>query len=86
LRPKNLPLSILYGFASSVGALRIRFIGNDGHARSGRIKASYDTFWMESGGVLARDGFFDLPAEETVRNELEVASKHRSAFAGDLCS
>lgn len=80
LRPKNLLLSLLYGFAAARGLPRLRGISNAGHARSGRIKASYDTFWVESAGVLARDGFFDLPASEPVRNELDVVSKHRSAF------
>lgn len=80
LRPKNLLLSLLYGFANTHGLPRLRGISNDGHARSGRIKASYDTFWIESAGVLARDGFFDLPATEPERSELDVASKHRSAF------
>ncbi|HVI53550.1 MAG TPA: DUF535 family protein [Luteibacter sp.] len=80
LRPKNLLLSLLYGVATAHGLSRLRGISNDGHARSGRIKASYDTFWIESAGVLARDGFFDLPAVEPERNELDVASKHRSAF------
>jgi uncharacterized protein VirK/YbjX len=80
LRPKNLLLSLLYGFAAQHGLPRLRGISNDGHARSGRIKASYDTFWIESAGVLAGDGFFDLPPTEPERSELEVASKHRSAF------
>jgi uncharacterized protein VirK/YbjX len=80
LRPKNLLLSLLYGFAAAHGLPRLRGISNDGHARSGRIKASYDTFWIESAGVLARDGFFDLPSMEAERSELEVVSKHRSAF------
>jgi len=80
LRPKNLLLSLLYGFAASHGLSRLRGISNAGHARAGRIKASYDTFWTESAGVLARDGLFDLPSTETERSELEVASKHRSAF------
>jgi uncharacterized protein VirK/YbjX len=80
LRPKNLLLSLLYGFAAAHKLPRLRGISNEGHARSGRIKASYDTFWIESGGVLARDGFFDLPSAEAVRDELEVVSKHRSAF------
>ena len=80
LRPKNLLLSLLYGFAASHGLPRLRGISNDGHARSGRIKASYDTFWVESVGVIARDGFFDLPPTEPERSELDVASKHRSAF------
>jgi uncharacterized protein VirK/YbjX len=80
LRPKNLLLSLLYGFAASHGLSRLRGISNDGHARAGRIKASYDTFWTESAGVLAGDGFFDLPSTEAERSELEVASKHRSAF------
>lgn len=80
LRPKNLLLSLLYGFAAAHKLPRLRGISNDGHARSGRIKASYDTFWIESAGVLARDGFFDLPPAEPERSELDVVSKHRSAF------
>ncbi|KAF1008645.1 MAG: hypothetical protein GAK28_01069 [Luteibacter sp.] len=82
LRPKNLLLSLLYALAAEHGIRRIRGIGNARHAlaRSGKVKASYDAFWLESGGVLARDGLFDLPPSEPVRDEQEVASKHRSAF------
>lgn len=82
LRPKNLLLSLLYALAAEHGIRRIRGIGNARHAlaRSGKVKASYDAFWQESGGVLRRDGFFDLPATEPVRDEQDVASKHRSAF------
>lgn len=82
LRPKNLLLSLIYAIAAEHGIPRIRGIGNDRHAlaRSGKVKASYDAFWIESSGVLARDGFFDLPRSEPERNEQDVASKHRSAF------
>ncbi|HEX7814242.1 VirK/YbjX family protein [Dyella sp.] len=83
LRPKNLLLSMLLAFAEDHGIERVRGISQAAHPFSvsrGKIKADYDSFWRECEGVLAGDGFFDLPSRETVRDEMQVESKHRSAF------
>lgn len=82
LRPKNLLLSMAYALATAAGLGEIRGVSNRYHAssRSGKVRASYDTFWAESSGTLAADGFYALPDREPIRNEEDVASKHRSAF------
>lgn len=83
LRPKNLLLSMLLGFADDRGIARVRGISQAAHPFSltrGKIKADYDSFWIECNGQLNKDGFYDLPAREPVRDEMQVESKHRSAF------
>jgi uncharacterized protein VirK/YbjX len=83
LRPKNLLLSMIHAMAARVGAERIRAVGNAVHPFAGmadKIKADYDSFWLECGGLPGKDGMFDLSAREPVRDISEVESKHRSAF------
>jgi uncharacterized protein VirK/YbjX len=83
LRPKNLLLSMIHAMAARVGAERIRAVGNAVHPFAGvadKIKADYDGFWLENGGVRGKDGMFDLPATEPMRDVAQVESKHRSAF------
>jgi uncharacterized protein VirK/YbjX len=83
LRPKNLLLSMLLAFAQDRGIERVRGISQAAHPFSltrGKIKADYDSFWIECDGRLNKDGFYDLPAREPVRDEMQVESKHRSAF------
>jgi len=83
LRPKNLLFSMLLGFAEDRRMARVRGISQAAHPFSltrGKIKADYDSFWIECEGQLNKDGFYDLPAREPVRDEMQVESKHRSAF------
>lgn len=83
LRPKNLLLSMLRTLARRYGIVRMRGVGNAAHPFAGqadKIKADYDTFWLECEGVLDDDGFYELPPHEPARDEMQVASKHRSAF------
>ena len=83
LRPKNLLYSLLLAFGSFTGATQIRGVSNLAHPFAGevdKIKADYDSFWEECGGVLQPDGFFALPTTEPLRDEAQVESKHRSAF------
>ncbi len=83
LRPKNLLLSMLRAFAQRYGISRVRGVGNAVHPFAGqadKIKADYDSFWLECEGVLDDTGFYELAAREPVRDEMQVASKHRSAF------
>ena len=83
LRPKNLLHSLLLAFASFAGATQVRGVSNLAHPFAGeadKIKADYDGFWEECQGVLQPDGFFALPTSEPERSELQVESKHRSAF------
>jgi len=83
LRPKNLLLSMVYALAATVGVTDIRGVSNDAHPFSGeddKIKADYDSFWVECQGERLPDGFYALPLHEPVRDEAQVESKHRSAF------
>lgn len=83
LRPKNLLLSLVYGLAARYGITRIRGVGQAVHPFAGhdnKIKADYNGFWLEAGGVAAADGLFDMPAREPVRDIATVDSKHRSTF------
>ncbi len=83
LRPKNLLLSLLRALAQRCRITRIRGVANAAHPFAGqasKIKADYDSFWLECEGVLDHEGFYELPAAEPVRDEALVASKHRSAF------
>lgn len=83
LRPKNLLLSMLLGLGAAIGTRRVFGVGNGAHplaSHPGRIKADYDGFWLECGGVASRDGFYELPPREPVRDVAAVDSRHRSAF------
>lgn len=83
LRPKNLLISLLRAFAARYGIARIRGVANAAHPFAGKadkIKADYDSFWLECDSVLDPDGFYELPAREPERDEALVVSKHRSAF------
>ncbi|BFI97140.1 MAG: VirK/YbjX family protein [Rhodanobacter sp.] len=83
LRPKNLLLSILLGFAEYLGVERVSGVSNAAHPFAGqgdKIKADYDSFWLECDGVAGSDGFFELPPREPQRDIAAVESKHRSAF------
>lgn len=83
LRPKNLLLSMLLGLAQHLGAERVSGVDNAAHPFAGhtdKIKADYDSFWLECGGVPGGDGFHELPPREPRRDIAEVESKHRSAF------
>lgn len=83
LRPKNLLLSILLGYAAQAGVARLQAVANAAHpfaGKAGKIKADYDGFWLECDGRPGQDGFYELPPREPVRDPAQVESKHRSAF------
>jgi uncharacterized protein VirK/YbjX len=82
LRPKNLLFSMIRSLAEALGAERILGIGNESHPFAGRkkIKADYDAFWQENGGVADTQGFYAMSVHEPVRSESTVESKRRSEF------
>jgi uncharacterized protein VirK/YbjX len=68
LRPKALLLFALQSLAAAWDVRRLRAVSDAKHIyqhwRKRRdLAASYDEFWLESGGQLAADGMFDLPFE-----------------------
>ena len=82
LRPKNLLLSMIRSLAQAMGAERLLGIGNEAHpfASRKRIKADYDAFWLENGGVADTQGFYVMSVHEPLRSESMVESKRRSEF------
>jgi len=82
LRPKNLLLSMIRSLAEAMGAERILGIGNEAHPFASRkkIKADYDAFWLENGGVADAQGFYAMSVHEPLRSESMVESKRRSEF------
>lgn len=83
LRPKNLLLSLVRTVADAFGVEHVLGIANGAHVFAGlpgKIKADYDAFWLEAGGVPTDDGFYEIPAREPVRSAMDVESKRRSEF------
>lgn len=82
LRPKDLLLSLVRALGVSAGTPFVRGPGNRLHVfwQTQRVKACYDTFWLEAGATMRPDGLFEMPAVEPFREPSMVASKHRSAF------
>lgn len=82
LRPKDLLLSMVRVVARRAGIPTIGGPGNRDHVfgRTDRVKACYDTFWLEAGASRIDGGLFETSAAEPVRNIAHVESKHRSAF------
>lgn len=67
LRPKALLVFVLQSLAGVWGVTRLRAVSDAMHIYRHKRKrkqkaASYDELWIESGGKLADDGMFDLPA------------------------
>lgn len=76
LRPKALLLFALQELAGIWGIARLRAVSDANHIyrhwqKQRPVAASYDQWWLESGGRLAADGMFDLPVAFLPR---EIAS------------
>ena len=83
LRPKNLLLSMVRAVAEAFDVERVRGVCNGAHVFAGipdKVKADYDGFWLEAGGVETDDGFYELPPRDPVRSAEQVESKRRSEF------
>ncbi|HEY4294649.1 VirK/YbjX family protein [Luteibacter sp.] len=83
LRPKNLLLSMIRALAEAFAVEHVVGIGNAAHVFAGipdRVKAEYDAFWMEAGGVPGTDGFYELPPREPARCASTIESKRRAEF------
>ncbi|MGY0281385.1 DUF535 family protein, partial [Klebsiella michiganensis] len=80
IRPKNLIITLLYGFLSHFNIKEIYAIDSHYHVKSDRVKTSYSELWLEIGGEKHRRGWYKLPANEIKKSLEEVKSKHRSQF------
>jgi uncharacterized protein VirK/YbjX len=66
MRPKALLLFALQSLAGVWGISRLRAVSDSTHIyrhwqKRKKLAASYDKWWLDSGGQLAKDGGFDLP-------------------------
>lgn len=83
LRPKNLLLSLIRALAGAFDVGEVLGIASTAHvfARiTGKVKADYDGFWLEAGGVVVEHGFYALPPRDPHRCASQVESKRRSEF------
>ncbi|BFO29628.1 MULTISPECIES: DUF535 family protein [Klebsiella] len=80
IRPKNLIITLLYGFLSHFNIKEIYAIDSHYHVKSERVKTSYSELWLEIGGEKHRRGWYKLPPSEIKKSLEEVKSKHRSQF------
>ncbi|HHT0102817.1 TPA: DUF535 family protein [Raoultella planticola] len=79
-RPKNLIISLLYGFLQHSNIKEIYAIDSDFHVKSEKVQTSYSALWLEVGGEKHRRGWYKLPPQEIKKSIEEVKSKHRSQF------
>jgi uncharacterized protein VirK/YbjX len=85
LRPKALLLFALQQMSASWGISTIRAVSNNRHVhrhhkRHPELHASYDSFWVESGGVVIADGNFILPPRFVPRDDSTIKPKKRSLY------
>ncbi len=85
LRPKALLFFILQQLAAAWQIDSIRAVSDEKHIYKHfqtrrEVNASYDNFWIESGGVLAMDKFFDLPATFVPREISTIRVNKRQLY------
>jgi uncharacterized protein VirK/YbjX len=85
LRPKALLLFVLQTLAGIWGVSRLRAVSDAMHIyrhwqKRKQVAASYDEWWLESGGRLAADGMFDLPATFVPRDIASLKVNKRQLY------
>lgn len=85
LRPKALLLFALRQIALEWSCTSLLAVGNTLHIYTSARKrkdlaADYDAFWLESGGTLNAEGFFNLPITPPVRDIAELKANKRSTY------
>ena len=85
LRPKALLFFILQQLAAIWQIQSIRAVSDEKHIyrhfqTRRELRASYDSFWIECGGTLAEDKFFDLPAAFVPREISTIRVNKRQLY------
>ena len=85
LRPKALLLFVLQQLAAIWGISRLRAVSDDLHIyrhwqKRKHVAASYDEWWIESGGHRAGDGMFDLPVTFVPRETSTLKVNKRQMY------
>ena len=79
VRPKTLLLTLVRVLARLYGIERLRGVAKASHPFAERIRADYDGFWRENGGVPGEHGFYELPRFGARRPVRTLPSKRRAA-------
>ena len=89
LRPRAFLLFVAQQLATAWQLGGLRALGNATHVsrhldytlnRARRPRLAYDEFWLESGGALAGDGLYDLPARHIARQMSDIKTNKRSLY------
>jgi uncharacterized protein len=87
LRPRDLLVTAFRLLCGSLGVARIlaisdskRICSNSYHCPGEQIFSSYDSAWIECGGVPMDDAFFELSPRLTQRSEKDIPSRKRAQY------
>jgi uncharacterized protein VirK/YbjX len=85
LRPKALLVYVVQHLAADWEMTRLRAVSDDTHIyrhfqKQKEVTASYDEFWIECGGTLSPDGFFDLPVTFVSRDISTIRANKRQMY------
>jgi len=85
LRPKALLVYTLQQLAVDWGITHLRAVSDAQHIyrhfqKRREVAASYDEFWMDCGGTLAQDDFFDLPVSFAARDISTIRVNKRQMY------
>ena len=81
IRPKNLLADALYALASTWNLTEFFGVSNKSRVyQDNQTHADYDSFWLELGSTLGRNGMFRLPSMLHHSRLSEIKSHHRSEY------
>lgn len=84
LRPKAFCLMVAQAMARALGIETIYAPSNEGYVFAAyfglrtRVKADYDSFWLDSGGSMVTPGIFQLPALKQQRDLKDYKANKRA--------
>ena len=87
LRPRDLLVTAFRSLCSSLGVARImavsdrkRICSNSYHSPKEQIFSSYDSAWIECGGIAMDDAFFELSPQIQQRSSADIPSRKRAQY------
>jgi uncharacterized protein VirK/YbjX len=87
LRPRDLLVTVFRLLCDSLGVARVlavsdrkRICSNSYHCPGEQIFSSYDSAWLECGGVAVDDAFFELSPRLAQRSVKDIPSRKRAQY------
>ena len=89
LRPRDLTFKLFRLFLTELGVQKLRCIADDyrvanhsffGGNKSEIVSMRYDDLWIDQGGLLSTDGYYDLAVEMMERSIADVPQKKRGRY------